>query len=96
MKELLKYEFNNENHFLEILKDVFPEIEEEDSHKPYYTLVKLGYIVLKSGEYDVDGKEILPAILSDKYCVDILWKEDQPSKFEKYQTFPKKPKHKLA
>ena len=42
------------------------------SHR--HTIVKLGYLHVRGGEYDEAGIEISPPVLSDKYSVDVLWK----------------------
>jgi len=40
-----------------------------------HTIVKLGFLLIEDAIYDEDGNEISPAIHSDKYSVDVLWKE---------------------
>lgn len=40
-----------------------------------HTIVKLGHLPIEDAIYDEDGNEISPTIYSDKYSVDVLWKE---------------------
>lgn len=55
-----------------------------EAHK--HTIVKLGHILLKQGVYDEDLKEIEKPILSDKYHVDVLWRdiEEHPYGWKSY------------
>ena len=48
---------------------------EYQTHKS--TIVQLGNIVLEQGEYDEDGEETVAPVLSDKWHLDVLWKEEQ-------------------
>jgi hypothetical protein len=45
---------------------------EYPTHK--HTIVHLGNIVLQQGEYDEEGNETVAPVLSDKWHVDVLWK----------------------
>jgi len=72
-----KYEFNSQSE-AESKIAALPHATDEDgnlqpSHS--HTIVKLGNIVLEKGEYDEDGNETKAPVLSDKYCVDVLWKD---------------------
>jgi hypothetical protein len=72
-----KYEFDDEASALSKIA-ALPHATDEDgnlhpSHS--HTIVKLGNIVLEKGEYDEDGNETKAPVLSDKYCVDVLWKD---------------------
>ena len=46
---------------------------EYPTHK--HTIVHLGNIVLEQGEYDEEGNETVAPVLSDKWHVDVLWKD---------------------
>ncbi len=75
--KISKYEFNSQSD-AESKMAALPHATDEDgnnypTHK--HTIVKLGHIVLQQGEYDGHGNEIQPPVLSDKYCVDVLWKD---------------------
>ena len=75
--KISKYEFDSQEQ-AELKIAALPHAKDEDgndypTHK--HTIVKLGFIVLEQGEYDAEGKETKAPVLSDKYCVDVLWKD---------------------
>ena len=75
--KISKYEFDDEASALSKIA-ALPHSTDEDgnshpSHK--HTIVKLGHIVLEQGEYDEEGNETQAPVLSDKYSVDVLWKD---------------------
>ena len=75
MRYYKKYTFNSKEK-AEGLINALPTIEEDGIVYPNYrhTIVKLGYSTVEDGEYDEEGNEITPPVLSDKYSVDVLWK----------------------
>jgi hypothetical protein len=75
--KISKYEFDDEASALSKIA-ALPHSTDEDgnSHPSHsHTIVKLGHIVLEQAEYDEDGNETKAPVLSDKYCVDVLWKD---------------------
>ena len=75
--KISKYEFDSQEQ-AESKIAALPHATNEDgndypTHK--HTIVKLGHIVLEQGEYDAEGKETKAPVLSDKYSVDVLWKD---------------------
>jgi hypothetical protein len=69
-----KYEFDSE-------QDAFDKIAEltiENEPLPYLGLVKLGFIMTKEGTYDEEGNVITEPTFSDKYSIDVFWKEQEP------------------
>jgi len=75
--KISKYEFDDEASALSKIA-ALPHATDEDgndypTHK--HTIVKLGYIVLQQGVYDAEGNETQAPVLSDKYSVDVLWKD---------------------
>ena len=75
--KISKYEFDSQEQ-AELKIAALPHAKDEDgndypTHK--HTIVKLGFIVLEQGEYDAEGKETKAPVLSDKYSVDVLWKD---------------------
>jgi len=40
-----------------------------------HVIVRLGYIVLEQGEYNESGEQTKAPVLSEKYHVDVLWKD---------------------
>ena len=77
MIKISKYEFDSEEQAKAKI-NALPHTTDEDgnnipTHK--HTIVELGYIVIEQGEYDEDGDQIEAPVLSDKYHVDVLWKD---------------------
>lgn len=65
MKKIGKYEFNDS-----VQADSKINAFDEDTQ---HTFIRLGYIILEDGEYDMSGVQIKAPVLSDKYHVDVLW-----------------------
>ena len=77
MIKVSKYEFDSQDQ-AESKINALPSVKDEDgkdvpSHR--HTVVKLGFITLEQGEYDDKGEETKAPVLSDKYHVDVLWKD---------------------
>ena len=75
--KISKYEFDSQEQ-AETKIAALPHATDEDgndypTHK--HTVVKLGFITLEQGEYDAEGKETKAPVLSNKYSVDVLWKD---------------------
>ncbi len=71
-----KYEFNDEASALAKI-NALPSVKDEEGNDVpahNHTIVKLGNIVIEQGEYDEDGEEVKAPVLSNKYHVDVLWK----------------------
>ena len=49
------------------------------------SVVEIGHILLADPVFDKKMNVVTPAILSDKYSVDILWKEDELPSFASYK-----------
>ena len=71
-----KYEFDSQEQAESKIKALGVEINEDGIEYPTHnhSIVKLGYIILKQGVYDEDFNEIEAPVLSDKYHVDVLWR----------------------
>jgi len=72
-----KYEFPNESKANEYIRDLGVAKDEDGKEYPTHknAIVKLGNIVVTPGEYDEEGNEIKAPILSDKYSVDVFWRD---------------------
>jgi len=71
-----KYEFADEASALAKI-NALPSVKDEEGNDVpahNHTIVKLGNIVIEQGEYDEDGEEVKAPVLSNKYHVDVLWK----------------------
>lgn len=91
--KLFKYEFVSKLAFTRQLNQLKDEEGEVQGVK---ALIELGFIQLQNGSYDEEGNEIAAPLLSDKYCVDIIWKDDvEPDNFKSYYVEPQNPKHKI-
>ena len=72
-----KYEFENESIVDSLIKKLGVATDEDGNEYPTHqnAIVKLGNIVVTPGEYDEKGNEIKAPILSDKYSVDVFWRD---------------------
>ena len=81
-KRFRKYEFSSEQEALDKINGVYDEdgnvISEPLDQTETMGIVHLGFIQTKEGKYDEDGNEITAPTYSDKYSVDILWKDLEP------------------
>ncbi len=93
-----RYEFNDQEQAEEKI-DTFFDVDEEGNKVQNIKadFIKLNKFVLAQGEYDEDGEEITPPVLTEGYAVDVLWKEldESPYGWKSYEVEPKNPKHKI-
>ena len=68
-KRFRKYEFASEQE----AKDKIYTLDYEA-----FSIVELGFIMTKEGTYDDEGNETKAPTFSNKYSVDILWKDLEP------------------
>lgn len=73
--KIAKYEFDSQSQAESKIEALGVATDEDGNTYPTHkhSIVKLGNIVLTQGDYDEDGNEITPPVLSDKYHVDVLW-----------------------
>ena len=80
MNKIGKYEFDSleqaENKITALGVATDDDGNTYPTHK--HCVVKLGNIVLEQGEYNEDGEETKAPVLSDKYHLDVLWKDLEP------------------
>jgi len=69
--KIAKYEFDSQAQAESKIEALGVDEDGNPTHK--HSIVKLGNIVLEQGDYDEDGNEVTPPVLSDKYHVDVLW-----------------------
>ena len=79
MHKIGKYEFDSREQAQTKIDSLGTATDEDGNEYPTHknTIVHLGNIVLEQGEYDEEGEEITAPILSDKYCVDVLWNDKE-------------------
>ncbi len=93
-----RYEFNDQEQAEEKINAFFDVDEEGNKVQNIKAdFIKLNKFVLSQGEYDEDGEEITPPVLTEGYAVDVLWKEldESPYGWKSYEVEPKNPKHKI-
>ena len=75
--KISKYEFNSQSDAESKIAALPHSTDEDGNNYPTHkhTIVKLGHIVLQQGVYDEEGNETQAPVLSDKYSVDVLWKD---------------------
>lgn len=95
--KLFKYEFVSKEELNSILQSIQTEENGQVTTPNLKAKVELGFMMLQNGSYDSQGNEITAPVISEKYCVDMIWKEDtQAQEFEPFEIFPQTPKHQIA
>ena len=79
MIRIAKYEFLDKEQAESKIKFLGTATDENGNEYPTHkhTIVQLGNIVLEQGSYDEEGNELVAPVLSDKWHVDVLWKDLQ-------------------
>ena len=83
MKIIRKHEFVDEaaaNAAIDLLRDEEGNLTQ--------SVVKLGFIVKKAGEYDEEGNEVTAPVLAEKYAVDVSWDGEPHAEWEEHIVFP--------
>ena len=79
-----KYELDSQE-LAESLIAALPHSQDEEGNPSHsHTIVKLGFLTLEAGEYDEEGNVIKEPVLSDKYSIDVLWK-DEAAEWSQYE-----------
>jgi len=93
-----RYEFNDQEQAEEKI-DAFFDLDEEGNKVQNIkaAFIKLNKFVLEQGEYDEQGEEITPPVLSSSYAVDVLWNDldESPYGWKSYEVEPESPKHRI-
>ncbi len=93
-----RYEFNDQEQ-AESKMDSFFDLDEEGNKVQNIkaAFIKLNKFVLEQGEYDEQGEEVQPTVLSSGYAVDVLWNDldESPYGWKSYEVEPESPKHRL-
>jgi len=90
MELFKKYEFNSQEQAEDKIA-ALPHITENLTDESYldggHTIVKLGYLVTNTPEWDEEGNAIVEPICSDKYSVDVLWQglDESPYGWKSYE-----------
>jgi len=77
MIRIAKYEFLNKEQAETKINALGVATDENGNEYPTHkhTIVHLGNIVEQQGQYDEEGNEVVAPVLSDKWHVDVLWKD---------------------
>ena len=77
MIRIAKYEFLNKEQAETKINALGTATDEDGNEYPTHkhTIVHLGNIVEQQGQYDEEGNEVVAPVLSDKWHVDVLWKD---------------------
>lgn len=88
MIRISKYEFLDKEQAKTKIKSLGTATDENGNEYPTHkhTIVQLGNIVLQQGTYDENGNELTAPVLSDKWHVDVLFKDldDHPYGWKSY------------
>lgn len=78
---VIKYEFENESIVDSLIRNLGVATDDDGNEFPTHEnhIVKIGYFIVTDGEIDDDGNEITPPVLYDKFCVDVLWNDENDS-----------------
>ena len=84
MRKLRKYEFGSQGAATTKINALGTETTPEGDVVPTHphSIVRLGHIVVTEGTYDDEGNELTPPVLSDNYCVDVLWNGDADASWD--------------
>jgi len=76
-----KYEFENESIVDSLITNLGVETDEDGNEYPTHqnAIVKIGHFIVNPGTYDDDLNELTAPVLYDKFCVDVLWHDENDS-----------------
>ena len=93
-----RYEFNDQEQ-AESKMDSFFDLDQDGNKVQNIkaSFIKLNKFVLEQGEYDEQGEEVQPPVLSSGYAMDVLWNDldESPYGWKSYEVEPESPKHRL-
>ena len=84
-----KYEFDSREAAQTKIDALGTATDEDGNEYPTHknSIVKLGNIVITQGEYDEEGNEITAPILSENYCIDVLWNDKEDIAIEDWSAY---------
>jgi len=93
-----RYEFNDQEQ-AESKMDSFFDLDQDGNKVQNIkaSFIKLNKFVLEQGEYNEEGEEVIPPVLSSGYAMDVLWNDldESPYGWKSYEVEPESPKHRL-
>ena len=84
-----KYEFENESIVDSLITNLGFETDDDGNEYPTHknAIVKIGNFIVTDGEIDDDLNEITPPVLYDKFCVDVLWRDENDSAIANWSAY---------
>ena len=81
-----KYEFTNEA----AADAAIAALPHDEEGNPTYNanVVKLGYLTITPATYSEDGEELVAAVVSDVYAVDVYWEGTPEPSWDAYIVWP--------
>ena len=86
MNTFRKYEFGSQGAATTKINAL--GVDEEGNPTHNHSIVRLGHIVVTEGTYDDEGNELTAPVLSDNYCVDMLWNGEPDPSWEAQLVWP--------
>ena len=84
-----KYEFENESIVDSLITNLGVETDEYGNEFPTHqnAIVKIGHFIVKPGTYDDYLNELTAPVLCDKFCVDVLWHDENDSAIDDWSNY---------
>ena len=84
-----KYEFENESIVDSLIKNLGVGTDEYGNEYPTHqnAIVKIGFFATKDAKFDDELNEIEPAVLYDKFCVDVCWNNKNDNAINDWSEF---------
>ena len=84
-----KYEFENESIVDSLIKNLGVAKDEDGNEYPTHqnAIVKIGFFATKDAKFDDELNEIEPAVLYDKFCVDVYWNDENDNTINDWSDF---------
>ena len=84
-----KYEFENESIVDSLITNLGVETDEDGNEYPTHqnAIVKIGHFIVNPGTYDDDLNELTAPVLYDKFCVDVLWHDENDSAINDWSNY---------
>tara|TARA_R110001606_G_scaffold290_2_gene1167 strand:- start:316 stop:648 length:333 start_codon:yes stop_codon:yes gene_type:complete len=84
-----KYEFKDEQIVDSLIKNLGVAKDEDGNEYPTHqnAIVKIGFFATKDAKFDDELNEIEPAVLYDKFCVDVCWNDKNDNAINDWSDF---------
>ena len=84
-----KYEFKDESIVDSLINNLGIDTDEDGNEYPTHknSIVKIGFFMVTDPKFDDDFNEISAPILYDKFCVDVLWNDENDESIKDWQDY---------